>query len=129
LTVTKYKDERSDFSRSAYGASQLLKKICIPEAKKILDAHNLSYEEEDLWFRLFVLHVYHAGALNVKAVVNKINPSEGNQALIVKMWNTSAAGFKNNSQNYTQLALASQLVLHDMVQNNSDYVFDCTISE
>ena len=30
LKVSRYVDERSDFDRSAYGSSQLIKKICIP---------------------------------------------------------------------------------------------------
>lgn len=125
LTVNSTVDERKDFDRSAYGAARLLNRVCIPEAKKILNAHNIAYNESDLWFRLFVLHVYHAGAMNVAAVVNKINPKEGSQELITKMWITSAADFGNNSQNYTQLALASQLILHEMVYEQCDDIFDC----
>lgn len=125
LTVNRYTDERADFERSAFGSSQLIKNVCIPEAKKILDAHGLEYQENDLWFRLFVLHVYHAGALNVSAVVKKIKPEEGSAELIQKMWVTSAANFGNNSQNYTQLALASQLILHEMIHEQCDYIFDC----
>jgi hypothetical protein len=125
LTVNNSIDERKDFDRSAYGASRLIQRVCIPEAKKILNAHALSYSESDLWFRLFVLHVYHAGAMNVKAVVNKINPTEGGQKLITSMWHTSAASFGNSSQNYTQLALASQLILHEMVQGNCVKLFHC----
>jgi hypothetical protein len=41
------------------------------------------------------------------------------------MWITSAADFGNNSQNYTQLALASQLILHEMVYEQCDDIFDC----
>ncbi len=125
LTVNSTVDERKDFDRSAYGAARLLNRVCIPEAKKILNAHNIAYNESDLWFRLFVLHVYHAGAMNVAAVVNKINPKEGSQELITKMWITSAADFGNNSQNYTQLALASQLILHEMVYEQCEDIFDC----
>jgi hypothetical protein len=125
LTVNSTVDERKDFDRSAYGAARLLNRVCIPEAKKILNAHNIAYNESDLWFRLFVLHVYHAGSMNVAAVVNKINPKEGSQELITKMWITSAADFGNNSQNYTQLALASQLILHEMVYEQCDDIFDC----
>lgn len=110
LKVNRSVDERKDFYRSAYGASQLIKRICIPEAKKILNAKKISYNETDTWFRLFVLHVYHAGAMNVAAVVNKINPTEGGQQLIQAMWQNKAAQFGNNSQNYSQLALASQLI-------------------
>lgn len=125
LTVSKYKDEREDFARSAYGASKLINNICIPEAKRILDKHGLNYAEDELWFRLFVLHVYHAGALNVDAVVSKINPEKGSKELIQQMWITKAKAFGNNSQNYTQLALASQLILHDMIHENCDFIYDC----
>jgi hypothetical protein len=126
LIVNDRIDERKNFDRSAYAASRLIKRVCIPEAKKILNAHNLSYNESDLWFRLFVLHVYHAGAMNVSAVVNKINPTIGSQELITKMWQTSAADFGNNSQNYTQLALASQLILNEMVYDHCEEIFSCT---
>ncbi len=119
LTVTKTIDDRKDFDLSAKGSARLISRICIPEAKKILDAHNLTYNESDLWFRLFVMHVYHAGAMNVKAVVDKINPTVGSQDLIKQMWQTSAASFGNSSQNYTQLVLASQLILDEMVSENS----------
>lgn len=125
LTVSKYKDERVDFDRAAYGASRLIKRVCIPEAKRILDKHGLEYNENDIWFRLFVLHVYHAGAYNVDAVVAAINPEKGDQELIQKMWVTSAENFGNNSQNYSQLALASQLILHELVYERCDYIFNC----
>lgn len=125
LTVNSKVDERKDFDRSAYGAARLISRVCIPEAKKILKAHNLNYNESDLWFRLFVLHVYHAGAMNVSAVVNKIDPQIGSQDLIMKMWQTSAADFGNNSQNYTQLALASQLILNELIYEHCDEIFSC----
>lgn len=127
LTVNRSKDERSDFERSAYGASRLISRICIPEAKRILNAHNLTFNENDLWFRLFVLHVYHAGSGNVAAVVNKINPKTGGQSLIQSMWVNTAAQFGNNSQNYTQLALASQLILDDIVHEECDYILRCSV--
>lgn len=127
LTVNAQVDERKNFDRSAYAAARLISRVCIPEAKKILKAHNLSYNESDLWFRLFVLHVYHAGAMNVSAVVKKINPTVGSQELILQMWQNTAADFGNNSQNYTQLALASQLILHEMIYEHCEEIFDCTI--
>ncbi|MFM7300796.1 MAG: transglycosylase SLT domain-containing protein [Crocinitomicaceae bacterium] len=120
LTVNSQMDERKDFDRCAYGAARLINKICIPEAKRILDRHQLTYNENDLWFRLFVLHVYHAGAGNVSAVMNKIQPKEGSQEVIKSMWQNTAGGFGNNSQNYSQLALAAQLVLHEMVYEQCD---------
>ncbi|MEJ6777660.1 MAG: transglycosylase SLT domain-containing protein [Crocinitomicaceae bacterium] len=127
LTVSKYKDERSDFNRSAYGASRLIKRVCIPEAKRILNSNDLDYKEGDIWFRLFVLHVYHAGAGNVRAVMNKISPKVGGQELIKSMWQNTAASFGNNSQNYSQIALASQLILHEIVHENCDYILDCAL--
>ena len=85
----------------------------------------LTYKEDDIWFRLFVLHVYHAGAGNVSAVIDKIAPESGSMDIITEMWQNTAASFGNNSQNYSQLALASQLILHDIVYANSDYVLKC----
>jgi hypothetical protein len=125
LTVNGTVDERKDFERCAYGSARLISKVCIPEAKRILDRHNLTYNERDLWFRLFVLHVYHAGAMNVAAVVNKIQPTVGSRQLIMDMWQNTAGGFGNNSQNYTQLALAAQIILHDMVYQNCDEISNC----
>ena len=122
LTVNKTTDERKSFEKSATAAAKLIKNICIPEAKKILNAHELSYSENDLWFRFLVLHIYHAGAGNVAAVLNVINPKEGSQELIKSMWQNKAAGFGNCSQNYSQLAIASQLILHDMVYSNCEDV-------
>jgi hypothetical protein len=125
LTVNSSMDERKDFDRCAYGSASLIRKVCIPEAKRILDRHQLSYNENDLWFRLFVLHVYHAGSMNVAAVVNKIQPTTGSQQLILDMWQNTAGGFGNNSQNYTQLALAAQLILHEMVYQQCDEITNC----
>lgn len=125
LTVNSKIDERKNFDRCAYGSARLIQRVCIPEAKRILNANGISFKENDIWFRLFVLHVYHAGSMNVNAVVKKIGATEGNRELIMKMWQTSAAGFGNNSQNYTQLALAAQLILHDMVYEQCEEIFDC----
>src|SRR5690554_3890534 len=115
LTVNKYTDERKDFEKSAIGASRLIANVCIPEAKEILDKKGISYQENDLWFRLFVMHVYHAGAGNVSGVINKINPTQGGMELIKTMWITENGSFRNASQNYTQIALAAMLVFEDML--------------
>ncbi|MFT5582187.1 MAG: hypothetical protein ACI9G9_001452 [Psychromonas sp.] len=125
LTVNRYTDEREDFEKSAAGAAGLIRSVCIPEAKKILDAKEITYNETDLWFRLFVLHVYHAGAGNVSAVVNKIDPQVGGQELIKDMWQNKAASFGNNSQNYSQLALASQLYLSELINTEGGLVYYC----
>lgn len=125
LVVNKSVDERKDFDRSAYAASRLIRTVCIPEAKKILARHGLTYNETDLWFRLVVLHVYHAGAMNVSAAIDKIAPTVGGKSLIMALWQTTAASFGNNSQNYSQLALASQLILNEIVTASSDYIHPC----
>ncbi len=114
LIVNNSADERENFERSAYGAAQLISRSCIPSVKSILQAHNIAYKETDLWFRLLVMHVYHAGATNVRAVINKIQPSQGGQELIKQIWSTTAGSFGNSSQNYTQVALATQLLLHEI---------------
>lgn len=114
LIVSSTIDERENFERSAYGAAQLISRSCIPSVKSILQAHNIPYKETDLWFRLLVMHVYHAGATNVRAVINKIQPTQGGQELIKQIWSTTAGSFGNSSQNYTQVALATQLLLHEI---------------
>ena len=99
LIVNSKIDERSDIERSAYGASRLLSRICIPYVRTILDSAHLTYNESDLWFRLLVLHAYHAGAGNVSGVIKKINPCEGGVPLLQTVWQTTYGGFKNASQN------------------------------
>lgn len=124
LTVNKYVDERKDFVKSAQGASSLISNTCIPEAKKILEEHGLAYNENDLWFRLFVLHVYHAGARNVGAVVNAIQPKQSGPELIQEMWQTKAGKFGNASQNYTQVAIAALLILDELMWSSCDFVVE-----
>ena len=41
------------------------------------------------------------------------------------MWQNTAANFKNNSQNYTQVALAAQIILDEYIHSNYDYILDC----
>src|SRR5690554_2685755 len=115
LTVNRYVDDSKDFVKSAIGASNLIQKVCIPEAKVILDRHGIAYQENDLWFRLFVMHIYHAGAGNVSGVINKIQPTQGGIDLIKTMWITENGSFRNASQNYTQIALAAMLVFEEML--------------
>lgn len=129
LRVDSKVDERKDFDKSAMGASSLLRKTCIPEAKRILSNHDIAYNETDLWFRLFVLHIYHAGAGNVQGLMNNMNPTTGGQELILAMWQNEWGGFKNASQNYSQVALASLLRLHEMIYMSCDAIFECTLEE
>lgn len=109
LHVNRKVDERADFDRAAYAASSLMKTICIPLTKQMLDTLCIPYNENDLWFRLLVMHTYHAGAGNVRAVLQTIKPTEGGMPLICTMWHTQAKGFKSASQNYSQLVLAAML--------------------
>ena len=123
LKVNKKVDERSDIEKSALGASRLLIRICIPYVRTMLDSAHLQYNETDLWFRLLVLHAYHAGAGNVAGVIRKINPCEGGMQLIQTVWQTSYKGFKNASQNYSQLALAAFCNFDQMVMQPTDSVY------
>jgi hypothetical protein len=58
--------------------------------------------------------------------MNKIQPKIGSQQIILDMWQNTAGGFGNNSQNYSQLALAAQLILHDMVYEQCDEISACS---
>ncbi len=123
LIVNKTIDERTDIEKSALGASRLLSRICIPYTKAMLDSAHVTYNETDLWFRLLVLHSYHAGAGNVAGVIRKINPTEGGMQLIQTVWQTSYGGFKNASQNYSQLALAAFCNFDEIIMANKDSIF------
>jgi hypothetical protein len=117
LKVNKQIDERADFDRSAFAASSLIKSICIPQARKMLDSVGIKYvNEEDLWFRLLVMHVYHAGAYNVQKALLAMPAPQGNMDLIYTLWRTQAARFKSSSQNYSQLILAAMLEMDERSQ-------------
>ena len=130
LTVNKYVDERKDFDKSAYGSSHLLRTACIPEAKRILGKFGITVSQEDefnLWFRLMVLHLYHAGAGNVeKLLINVVKPTKGDQSFIYKIWHSEYGNFGNSSQNYSQLALASVMILDDLIYKKCESVDECT---
>jgi Transglycosylase SLT domain len=116
LIVNQYVDERTDIDKAAYAASRLLKRICIPKVREMLDCEGVAYVETDLWFRLLVLHAYHAGAGNLGGVIRKIGPCEGGMPLVQMVWTTTYKGFKNSSQNYSQLALAAYCNFHQIMQ-------------
>ncbi len=107
LKVNKKRDERANFNRSAYAASQLIKKVCIPYTKSMLDELNIPYDENELWFKLLAMHIYHAGASNVKPALFSIQNRKPKMELIQQLWNTSYGNFGNASQNYSQLILAA----------------------
>lgn len=126
LTVNSRVDERKNFDKSAFAASQLLKTICIPEANRILcDIGDIEPSGDELWFKLLVLHIYHAGAGNVSRLLAQMDePLEGME-LIKWMWSNEYGSFKNASQNYSQLAIAAMLTLNDIVLTDCDYIFEC----
>ena len=109
LKVNRKVDERANLEQSAYAASMLMKNICIPKTKALLDTLGIEYRENDLWFRLLTLHSYHAGFGNVKAAVEATGLKSGGMNLIRTLWNTQAKGFKTASQTYSQVALAAML--------------------
>jgi hypothetical protein len=123
LVVSRTRDDRTHLEKSAAAAAKFISGVCVPAARKILDNKGISYNENDLWFRLFVMHTYHAGAGNVNVVINKINPHEGGMQLIRTMWQTEAGGFKNESQNYSQIALASIICFDRLIGQDADSVF------
>lgn len=111
LKVNKYVDERKDFEKSAWAASKLLRTVCIPYTRSMLEKRGIAYNENDLWFRLLVLHVYHAGAGNVAKALNVLNPCEGDICLIQELWHTKAGAFGKSSQSYSQLAISALIEL------------------
>ena len=113
LKVNNKIDERGNLEKSAVAACKLISSICIPYTNKMLEKYNMAYCETDLWYRLLVLHVYHAGAGNVAKALNVMQPQVGNIAMIKQLWNTNAGGFQNCSQNYSQVAIASLFELED----------------
>ena len=126
LTVNNTVDERKNFDKSAYAASQLLKTICIPHAYRILcDLGDFEPKGDELWFKLFVLHIYHAGAYNVEKLVAQLDEPIDGMELIKWMWTHEYGNFKNASQNYSQIAIAAMLTLKDIVLSDCDYIFDC----
>jgi len=117
LKVNRQLDERANFERSAYAASSLIKKICIPKTRQILDSLGITnYNETDLWFRLLVMHSYHAGSGNVKLALKTFNPTSGDMNLIYNLWKAETRHFKSASQNYSQLVLAAHLEMNERLK-------------
>lgn len=126
LTVNRYVDERKDFKKSALAASELLKTICIPQARRILcEMDDIDPEGDELWFKFLVLHIYHAGAKNVQSLLAQLEEPLQGMELIQWMWSNEYGNFKNASQNYSQIAIAAMLTLKDIVLSDCDYIFDC----
>ena len=120
LTVNADLDERDDFYKSAQAAAKYLRRVCIPEAKRLMKRRGVTVSERDLWFRLLVMHVYHAGGRNVSGALSQIPRSYKGMKLITKLWHTNYRGFRNASQNYSQIAVAALLELHSIVEETCD---------
>lgn len=126
LTVNKYVDERKDFNKSAFAASELLRKICIPQAYRILcKVGDIEPKGDELWFKLLVLHIYHAGARNIESLLSQLEQPLQGMELIKWMWSNEYGNFKNSSQNYSQIAIAAMLTLKDIVLSDCEYIFNC----
>lgn len=115
LTINEHKDERASYTKSALAAAKFFKTACIPETEMLLHRAGISYHTSDLWFKLLVLHVYHAGAGNVQKAILKTGIKKGGMNLITSLWNSSEGGFQNCSQNYSQLALAAHICMEELV--------------
>lgn len=123
LTVNRHMDERANFERAAFAASSLLKKICIPKTREMLDSLGITnYNETDLWFRLLVMHSYHAGTGNVKLALKTFNPTTGDMNLIYNLWKAETRHFRSASQNYSQLVLAAHLEMNERKRPQIDYL-------
>lgn len=118
LKVNKKVDERKDFAKSAWAAAKLIRTICIPYTNAMLEKRGIAIEQDELWYKLLVLHVYHAGAGNVDKALAVIDPCEGDIAIIKQIWQTKAGSFGNSSQNYSQLALAALLELDAVLRED-----------
>ena len=122
LKVNKKIDQRINLEMSAVAASKLISRTCIPKVKNMLDSLNLSYRETDTWFRLLVLHAYHAGPGNLSCALYSIAPQKGGIELIQKLWRTECRSFKNESQNYSQLALAAHLSFNEIIEGDTVFL-------
>ncbi|MEJ6737350.1 MAG: transglycosylase SLT domain-containing protein [Flavobacteriales bacterium] len=129
LKVNSTVDERKDFDKSAWASAKLIRTICIPETNKILNANNVAFNPNDLWYKLLVLHTYHAGAGNVRNAVNVIQPEEGDMGLITTLWQTEIGSFRNASQNYSQLALATLIELDRIIVDECKFIYNCPLTE
>lgn len=127
LKVTETQDERDNFKRSAQAAAKLIRTQCVPQVRAMLQKRGIAFHETDLWFRLLVMHTYHAGGGNVSAALSAINAKSGGQALIQRLWKTTAGGFGNESQNYSQIALAAVFQLMLLIEEQGDII--CKVEE
>jgi hypothetical protein len=115
LTVTSTRDERLDFSRSAYAAARLVKEYAMPAADEICRSVGLDPQPSELWYHLLLLHIYNAGGGSVSQAAAAIGRVEDPYEFIQTLWKTKAGRFGNQSQNYSQVALASYCKYRDLL--------------
>ena len=120
LKVNSKVDERADFDRAAWGAAKLIRTICIPYTNAMLEKRGIPYNTSDLWYKLLVMHVYHAGAGNVAPMLDVLTNKQGGKEFIMEIWQTKHGHFGNSSQNYSQLVIAAMLELEAIVCNAND---------
>ncbi|MFM7078374.1 MAG: transglycosylase SLT domain-containing protein [Bacteroidota bacterium] len=120
LVVNKSQDDRTDLRLSAIAAARFIRKVCVVEAKRLLTKHEIEFNEYDLWFRLFVMHIYHSGAGNLSKALDVMQPQRGGMDFIRELWRTEAGGFKNESQNYSQVALAAMVKFDRLLNEETD---------
>ena len=125
LKVNKQVDERKDFDKSAMAAAKLIKTVCIPYTDTILKDLNIPRDTTALWYRLLVLHVYHAGAYNVRQAAKDIKNPQPSLELIKQLWTIEKGNFRNASQNYSQLILASLMEFEKMLYEKAKYIYVC----
>ncbi|MEO1452083.1 MAG: hypothetical protein AAFV07_21305, partial [Bacteroidota bacterium] len=111
LVINDTIDERADFHKSAKGAARLIDRVCLPHTRALCRKWGLGYREDEIWFRLLTMHVYHAGIGNVRRVMRKVRPDTGGVPLFKSLWQKKSRRFGNASQNYSQIALAALLEL------------------
>ena len=109
LTVNRYRDDRKNFKKSAVAAARLFEDACIPYARKWLTDNGFEVDEKALWFKLIALHIYNAGAGNCKAAIASIPKNLKGKEIVQRLWHTRTSRFRNEAQNYSQLALACYL--------------------
>ena len=117
LVVSSARDDRHDFKLSSMAAAKLMRDYCIPNAQRMAISAGLEPDVDALWFQLLTMHVYNAGAGNVRKAVAAVGGVKSGEELIMKLWKTQAGAFGNSSQNYSQLALASYINYLDWLKS------------
>lgn len=117
LVVSSGRDDRHDFQLSSMAAAKLMRDYCIPNASRMALSLGLQPDVDQLWFQLLVMHVYNAGAGNVRKAVAAVGEVRSGEELLLKLWKTQAGAFGNSSQNYSQLALASYINYLDWLKS------------